>query len=231
MRNHEEDLEVNFRIDGKIPELWYADRGISKPVSYRIKNGSTSIKLHLEAQESVFVIFQKTALQNEGFTTEKKSNEIINLSENWKVNFTEPSGTTKHSVFNKLTSWTNSEDENIKYFSGTATYTKDFEINKSALDGNLVLELENIKDVGSVSLNGKALETLWKAPFEVDITKTVKIGKNTLEIKVTNQWDNRIIGDRALPKEKKALAYAPAFGVGQKLKESGIIGEVRIMQK
>lgn len=231
MRNHEEDLEVNFRIDGKMPELWYADRGISKPVSYRIKNGSTSIKLHLEAQESVFVIFQKTALQNEGFTTEKKSNEIINLRDNWKVNFTEPSGTIKNLVFNKLTSWTNSEDENIKYFSGTATYTKEFEIKKSALDGNLVLEFENIKDIGSVILNGKELETLWKAPYEVEITKALKVGKNTLEIKVTNQWDNRIIGDRTLPKEKKTLAYAPAFGVGQKLKESGLIGEVRITQK
>jgi hypothetical protein len=90
----------------------------------------------------------------------------------------------------------------------------------------LILDLGIVKDIATIFVNGKELETLWKAPYEVDISKAVKMGKNTLELRVTNQWDNRIIGDRILPKEKKILSSVPAFGVGQKLKESGLLGPV-----
>ena len=47
-----------------------------------------------------------------------------------------------------------------------------------------------------------------------------------MEIKVTNQWDNRIIGDKTVPNERKVLSFLPAFGTGQKLKESGLLGPV-----
>ena len=226
MRNHAEDLDIKFRIEGKTPELWYADRGISKPVSYKIENGVTTIKLHLEAQESLFVVFQKTAIQNELIIGEKKQNEILKLSDNWKVSFWEISGNSKHLNLEKLTSWANNEDETIKYFSGIAIYTRDFEFKKTLANTSLILDLGIVKDIATIFVNGKELETLWKAPYEVDISKAVKMGKNTLELRVTNQWDNRIIGDRILPKEKKILSSVPAFGVGQKLKESGLPGPV-----
>jgi hypothetical protein len=226
MRNHAEDLDIKFRIEGKTPELWYADRGISKPVSYKIENGVTTIKLHLEAQESLFVVFQKTAIQNELIIGEKKQNEILKLSDNWKVSFWEISGNSKHLNLEKLTSWANNEDETIKYFSGIAIYTRDFEFKKTLANTSLILDLGIVKDIATIFVNGKELETLWKAPYEVDISKAVKMGKNTLELRVTNQWDNRIIGDRILPKEKKILSSVPAFGVGQKLKESGLLGPV-----
>lgn len=228
MRNHAQDLNVKFRISGKMPELWYADRGILKPVSYKIEDGGTIIKLHLEAQESLFVVFQKPALQNELVIAENKITNLLQLSNNWKVSFTEPNGASKQVVLDTLSSWTNSTDETIKYFSGTATYTKEFELKKSIPKSTLILDLGKVKDIATVILNGKEIETLWKAPYEVDIAKVAKVGKNTLEIKVTNQWDNRIIGDRTLPNEKKILASAPAFGISPKLKDSGLMGKVSI---
>jgi hypothetical protein len=64
-----------------------------------------------------------------------------------------------------------------------------------------------------VSVNGKALGILWKAPYRVDATGALKAGANRLEIKVTNEWTNRQIGDRLLPVEKRVLAQAaPMFG-------------------
>lgn len=63
MRNHPEDLAITFRVSGKIPELWRADKGTSEPVSYKIENGLTTVKLHFEAQESGFVVFQKQLLR------------------------------------------------------------------------------------------------------------------------------------------------------------------------
>ena len=54
-----------------------------------------------------------------------------------------------------------------------------------------------------VSVNGKNLGILWKPPFRVDITDAVYPGPNQVEVKVTNLWPNRIIGDEQLPPEVK----------------------------
>lgn len=58
-------------------------------------------------------------------------------------------------------------------------------------------------------LNGKELGILWKRPYRVDITDAVKEGINKLEIQVTNQWPNRLIGDEHLPEENN---YSPGGG-------------------
>ena len=58
-----------------------------------------------------------------------------------------------------------------------------------------------MKNLAEVKLNGKSLGVLWKAPFRTDVTDLVKPGRNTLEVRVTNLWPNRLIGDEQLPDE------------------------------
>jgi hypothetical protein len=77
-----------------------------------------------------------------------------------------------------------------------------------------------------VIINGYELGTLWKLPYQIDISKAIKTGKNTIELKVTNQWDNRLIGDKTLAKDRKVLSFIPTFGVSQKLKDSGLLGPI-----
>jgi hypothetical protein len=71
---------------------------------------------------------------------------------------------------------------------------------------------------------------MWAAPFEVDITKAIKTGNNSLEIKITNEWTNRLRGDNDHP-DHKILASAPApFGRRQyELSPSGLIGPVKLL--
>ena len=45
--------------------------------------------------------------------------------------------------------------------------------------------------------------TLWKEPFRVEVTEAVQEGENDLEIKVTNLWPNRLIGDQKLPEKDR----------------------------
>jgi len=40
---------------------------------------------------------------------------------------------------------------------------------------------------------------LWKPPYAVDVTGALKPGRNQLEVKVTNLWPNRLIGDEQYP--------------------------------
>ena len=92
----------------------------------------------------------------------------------------------------------------MKYFSGAATYTKDSRPKNWFRPGaKLVLDLGKVREIAEVSVNGKPLGILWKRPFQADLTGALKPGANRLEIKVTNLWANRMIGDQFLPEEKR----------------------------
>jgi hypothetical protein len=52
-----------------------------------------------------------------------------------------------------------------------------------------------------VKLNGKDLGTLWKPPFSVMLRDMLDPGRNELEVRVTNLWPNRMIGDEQLPED------------------------------
>jgi hypothetical protein len=71
---------------------------------------------------------------------------------------------------------------------------------------------------------------VWKAPFEADVTGALHPGANRIEIRVTNEWTNRLIGDRAASPDKRVLAPGPApFGGIPALPLSGLIGPVRLI--
>ena len=58
-----------------------------------------------------------------------------------------------------------------------------------------MLDLGTVREIAEVSVNGKRAGVAWKAPYAVDVTDAVKAGANSLTIKVTNLWPNRLIGD------------------------------------
>ncbi|WP_083692301.1 glycosyl hydrolase [Seonamhaeicola sp. S2-3] len=126
----------------------------------------------------------------------------IDLSNLWEVEFSVASEKNINETFNALISWSNHKDERIQHFSGTATYTKAFELSDDLLQNNdkgLELDLGSVAVIAEVSINGKKVSTLWKPPFRTNIDGFVKKGKNILEVKVTNLWPNKLIGDENLP--------------------------------
>jgi hypothetical protein len=118
----------------------------------------------------------------------------------WEVSFSPGWNAPAKATFERLQSWTENADPGVKYFSGTAIYTRDFDL-PADLPGSgreLWLDLGVVKNLAEVSLNGKSLGILWKPPFQVNVTAVIRPGPNTLEIKVTNLWPNRLIGDEQL---------------------------------
>jgi len=137
----------------------------------------------------------------------------------WNLSFPPGRGAPEKAVFPKLVSWPDSEDPGIKYFSGTATYATAFQVDKVS-DRQVVLDLGDVKNIAEVSLNGKNLGILWKPPYSVDVTGALKAGENILEVKVTNLWPNRLIGDEKLFPDP-ALNYSkqmPPWAAGGPIK-------------
>jgi hypothetical protein len=128
------------------------------------------------------------------------TNAPIEIKTPWRVYFPADSGAPAAIDLPVLMSLHEHAADGVKYFSGTATYTNHFTLAvKPAGDKRLFLELGRVEVIAAVVINGKKMGTLWKRPYRVDITDAVKTGDNTIEIKVTNLWPNRLIGDEQLP--------------------------------
>jgi hypothetical protein len=154
----------------------------------------------------------------------------------WKITFMErPSlGETITTETDVLKSWTEFSQREIKYFSGTARYAKDFNAPDVALKSKRVyLDLGNVQDIVTVRLNGKVVDTCWIAPFRLDISDYLEKGRNMLELDVSNCWVNRLIGDGKIPKEQRRT-QSNVDGKFQDpdseklLRVSGLLGPVRL---
>src|SRR5207244_4720310 len=107
---------------------------------------------------------------------------------------------------------------------------------------HVYLDLGKVRDVAEVQMNGVSAGLTWAPPYRVDVTGALKPGANRLEIKVTNEWTNRQIGDRLLPPDKRILpppnsrrasaqgnTGGGGFGRPQALAESGLLGKIRLV--
>lgn len=185
---------------------------------------------------------------------EIKGCKVIPIETAWTVLF--PSNSPASIKLSKLISLHKHPQFDVRHFSGTAVWKTRFQfstINRSA-EQKVLLHLGRIEVVAGVKLNGKSLGTLWKEPFAVDITRSIKAGENSLELSVTNLWPNRMIGDEYFPKEatydgdnivtafpdwyvnnkpkpgpRKTFAAFNNFQKTNPLLESGLLGPVRLI--
>ncbi len=230
------NVNVVFRVAGKAPELWDAASGETRPVSYRISDGRTTVPLHLDPYGTVFVLFRKPAAAQEFELPGQRETQIAALdnalNHNWAVSFQAGRGAPEQAVFANLASWSENEQPGVKYFSGTATYSKKIEVPSEVISSgsHLWLDLGDVREIAQVAVNGKYLGVLWKLPYKVDITGLVHAGDNQLTIQVTNLWVNRMIGDQQ-PWELKKYAFAgfSPYKADSPLLPSGLLGPVRIL--
>ena len=234
-KEEKRQLEASFRVTGKVPE-WYnpvIDKTIAL-VNWKIENGRTIIPLTFEPNESGFVIFKdKTeATVSKGSQNGLEFETVKTLDENWQLQFDSAFHGPKELVkINKLFDWSTSTNDSIKYYSGTATYQKEL-IWKGKTKDKIWLDLGTIANIAEVSINGKDCGTLWTYPYKGDISEALKKGKNTLIIKITNTWANRLIGDQKLQKEEKLTWTTAPFRLeGNPLLKAGLLGPVTIVKE
>lgn len=225
-----ETIEARFRVTGKAPELWHADTGLSEPVSYRTEGSETIVPLTLLGDESVHVVFRRPAVAPSLAIKKLALAEIGRIDGPWQVAFPPNRGAPATATFASLAPLDENADRGIKYFSGIATYSKDFTTPRGWKRGDpLWIDLGEAREVAEVAVNGKLAGYAWHAPYRVDIGEAVKPGKNTLQVRVANLWVNRLIGDRQPGATKVTWTALPTYTEKAPLRRSGLIGPVTLL--
>jgi hypothetical protein len=174
---------------------------------------------------------------SDGSVTDFSENEpkySRSIDSPWFVTFDKHWGPQEKLTMDSLKSWSDSPDERIKYYSGSADYSNSFSLSSvDTKDKTVYLDLGNVQEIASVKINGEDAGIAWIAPFVQDITPYVKEGQNNVVITVTNSWVNRLIGDSYLPVEKRhTRTNVVKFEGDDKetyIRKSGLTGDVKLV--
>lgn len=198
--------DFTFRTGSRQPELWNAITGahLDAP-AFRTAATSTIVPLRLEPHGSIFVVFRRAAAGPSTDVPKPTLAATLAIAGPWRIAFHDGRGAPPEAGFATLASWTENENPGIKFYSGTATYRTSF-TTQCRVGAAATLDLGTVADLAQVRLNGALVGTLWQPPFRVDVTRHLRTGENTLEIRVANRWINRVIGDESLPTD---LTYQP----------------------
>jgi hypothetical protein len=224
-----ENVTATFRAAGRAPQLWNAVTGEMRPVSYKSADGATRVPLRLPAYGSIFVVFRAPAQAESASIPQPRPKTLLRFHGPWTVSFQAGRGAPATEVIQHLASWSDGTLPGVKYFSGTGTYTKTFQLSATEAASHLFLDLGSVYELAQVSVNGRKIGIVWTPPFRIDITKYVHVGANTVSIAVTNLWVNRLIGDQQPGiKQKYTFTTVPTFEPDAPLPRSGLLGPVRI---
>lgn len=183
-------------------ELWDAYHGVIKACSsQQVTLDSLFVTVSLNPGESMFVVLpaKETSYAKEPAYL-VKSEKVIPLDQVWDVTFAPKLGTSFERKNFELTDFSKSSDPEIQYFSGTAVYRKTVSYSSENHKSEKVwLNIGEMDDIASVRINGKEVGVMWFPPYKIEITDWIKPGDNDLEILVTNNWANCLIGDERFP--------------------------------
>lgn len=244
--NHSVTTTAHFRTPWQAAEEWDALSGV------RYRADAHETKITLAPYESRVFIFQKTTGPLPSpWRGQPVAGEQIDLGRNWLVSFNRTHDT---ETMKNLASWT--EEERTRYYSGTATYSRDFEVPATLLQGKRHLFLDfgegktlppgdprkpgthallegPIRETAIISINGQKVCSLWAPPYRLDVTPFLRAGKNHIEIEVANTAINALAGQARPDYRLLNLRYGQKF-IPQDMDHlealpSGILGKILLV--
>ncbi len=222
-----------FRVDSDMKAQWWdATNGeIRSLPELTAANEGVTLPMTLQPLESAFIVFRKDIEAPTSGSNCPAPTEIADLSANrWSISFdTLRRGPSEPIETDSLFDWSKSADKGIANYSGTAVYTSTFNID-SVPSGSTYIDLGNVMVMAKVKINGKDAGGVWTHPYRVNITPLIAQGENTLEVEVVNTWHNRLVGDAALPVNKRLTwTNLPEWNPAEPLQEAGLLGPVKIV--
>lgn len=153
-------------------------------------DGRTEVELPMDANGSV-IVWLGDSISAECATSPQGNGNTLTLNGKWNLRFNKL-GRNEEWTCDGTTGldWTKNTDPQIANYSGGVAFSTEFKMKKAP--ETCVLMLGDVRDVAHVYVNGTDCGIAWTAPYEVDVTKAVRKGKNKLEIIVTNTWHNAL---------------------------------------
>ena len=190
--------DILFRAHATNVEVW-------DPVSGEIHrltdvtpmpDGRTRVHVDLAPFGSAFILFSSDTTTPAPPQPKTTQTLPFVIKGNWSITFQPGRGAPTQPVpITDLKSWTDSPNDGIRFFSGTATYKAETDAPTFTKGEQVLLRFPEIHEVARVKINGHAAGIIWAQPLTLRVDPWLKKGINTIEIEVTNLWPNRIIGD------------------------------------
>lgn len=206
-----QSVDISLRVCGLKPQKWNPMNGEVTDLSYRFEGDRTVVNLDFEPNDAFFIVLREKADEGSVILPEEKRTALDSLE------------------IEGMGCWT--ENPQTRHFSGTLSYRHTLDIPEYT--GRLLIDLGEVYNLAQVFIDGKPVETLWKAPFKVDITDYIKDRKTVdLEIRVTNLWVNHLIGDAAKePRQRSSYTSFDFYNGTEPLQKSGLIGPVILVEE
>ena len=175
---------AQLHVSGESSLLQLAGDASGKPIL--VGSGAASVQLQQPGKTSSISFAQPQNIKLEG---------------PWNLSFQPKLDKPFDTSFSELSDFAKVNSNRIRYFAGTVLYTKTFRIpvEHAVQKKRIFLDLGELHDIVSLKINGRSQGTDWYPPYQFDITDQVVSGENKLEIEVTNNWANRLIGDEQEP--------------------------------
>jgi len=182
----------------------------------------------LEKSGSLFYILSDTEIASASDSPAIGSQRTYTLdSGKWTISF-EKTGRTIET--DSLFDWSAHKDNDIKYYSGHAKYSTSF--NYKGSKRRVIMAFGEVNNIATVYVNGQLCGTAWCPPYQVDISKAVRKGKNDIEIVVVNTWANALLGnDLGTPPFKGIWTNARYRRADKTLLPAGLTGEITIIEQ
>ncbi len=245
--NRAVQTDAAFRASGSHAELW-------DPFTGKFSGVSDPEHMHLDLApyESRLIFFANASL-----TPVRPPLRIMgqptDISHDWSISF---AGESQAKEMPSLSSW--SDDPQLRYYSGQATYRKVIDISPSAaspshsvvidfgegtptplptmpVEFNMRAYLDSpVREAAQVYVNDQLAGCVWHPPFRLDLTPFIKPGKNELRIVVGNTAINELAGT-ALPNYRLLHARYGTLFEPQGMQDlqplpSGILGKVTLIE-
>ena len=263
------EVVLNTELNGRTVEIWDAVTGERGTGNGERADGKTRVSLNLPKGGSCFVVFVPGGRGTGNGERGTGTYAAIPVTNSWRVSFAYHPGVKAAPpapvTMENLRDWTTygeagkAESTSLRYFSGTATYRTTVVGNGEWGTGNgewgtgrCTISIGELPTgLAHVFVNGKDCGVVWCAPWEADISSAVRDGANEIEIRYTNNWANRLVGDCFLdaadrvtasnmrysrePRTGKGWKQKPqrysGFATSDQLQPSGLLGPVVIKYK
>jgi len=224
-------LDLRVLLEGVgTPQYWDATTGSRcRPAAWTRDGKYVRLPLTLDPYEArTIVLGPESSAPKDIQPMLKETADTLVIEGDWSLAIAG-----KH-LHGPLKSWS---DYGEPGYSGTVKYTKEFSVPRrlAEANGNLWLDLGDVKYSARVVLNGKDLGTLAWRPFRWAVGDSIRTGPNVLEIEVTNTAANELAGnpDLLADLEQKGWlrnSYIQRYlPFDREMVPSGLFGPVRLV--